>query len=68
MEVNKFSEEKTGELLVFSQVFLAALTPILIKGSQGFLPPLFFAGVSMIVARVSLLIVLIVTKKTPHNV
>jgi len=59
----KLSQEKIGELLIFIEIFLYAFSPILIKGSENFLPPLFFAGSSMLIAFIFLFIIIIWQKK-----
>jgi len=60
--IRNLSNERRGELLIVSQIFIAALSPVLIKDSQNILPPLFFAGASMLLASLIFLIVLVRTK------
>jgi len=56
------TNERKGEILVIFEIFFWALSPIVIKSSNGFLPPLFFAGISMLTASIVTFVILLMRK------
>ena len=54
--MNKLSNERVGELMVGGETILYALFPILIAYTTKLMPPILFAGLSMLVAAAALFI------------
>lgn len=56
--MNKKQNEKIGDRFIFAEAFLWAFFPLLLAESSGILPPLFFAGISSVIAGITLLIII----------
>ena len=56
-------KERLGEVIVFFEIIIASLSPLLIKSSENLLTPIFFLGSSMFLAGIVFFIALILTKK-----
>lgn len=60
--MKKKSEERLGEGLIMAEVLLYAFFPVVANYTTRLMPPILFAGLSMMVAAAALLIYLIVRK------
>lgn len=61
--MKKLSEERLGEILVFGEMTLSALFPIIISYGTRLMPPIFFAGTSTLTAGIVLFFYLAITKQ-----
>lgn len=61
--MKKLSEERLGEMLVFGEMILYALFPIIISYATKLMPPILFAGTSTLVTGLVLFIYLAITRQ-----
>lgn len=59
--MQKFSQEKIGELLIMAEVVMYSFFPIIINHTSKLMPPVLFAGVSALVAGIAFFFHLILT-------
>lgn len=61
--MQKLSRERSGELLILGELFAYSLFPIIIAYSTKIIPPIMFAGLSVLIASITLFLYLLATKK-----
>lgn len=60
--MQKLSTERKGELFVLGELLTYALFPIIIAYSTKIMPPILFAGISILVSSITLFFYLLITK------